>query len=60
MKKIEDNSNRRLRIRVRLRFFYFILNSPPLAGDITYSVTLLARKKYEEVTSDEHPRILLV
>ena len=41
--------------QVSLGFFYFVLNSPILTRDVTCSVTLLGRKKYEEAMSDEHP-----
>ena len=45
--------NRRLRVRVRFLLFCFKL--APMTGDVTCSVTLLGRKKYEAM-SDEHPR----
>ena len=37
-----------------LGFFYFILKSHPLTRGVTCSVTLLGRKKYDEVMSDKH------
>ena len=40
-----------------LGLFYSILNSPPLARDVTYSRLYSDRKKYVEAMSDEHPHM---
>ena len=52
---MEGNSNKRLRVRARVRFILFYSELAPLTRDVTCSVTLLGRKKYEEAMSDEHP-----
>ena len=38
-----------------LDLFDFILNSPPLTRDVTWSRLYFEGKKYEEEMSDEHP-----
>ena len=49
-KTIEGNRSPVLGLELGLDFFYFILKLPPLISDVTCSVTLLGRKKYEEAT----------
>ena len=44
-----------VRVWGRVRFLLFCFNSPILTRDVTCSVTLLGRKKYEEAMPDEHP-----
>ena len=52
-KTIESNGT--LRVRVRVKFLLFYSELAPLTRDVTWFVTLLSRKIFEEAMSDEHP-----